>query len=63
MELVIANYEHARSWCRDFFCNDYFEFCFSYTSLKDRFRDRSVSLGIAARKDEILESLLRSCRD
>ena len=39
MELVIANYEYTRSWCRDYFCNDYFEFCFSYTSLKDRFRE------------------------
>ena len=39
MKVVLAKYERARSWCRDYLCNDYFEFCFSYTSLKERFRE------------------------
>lgn len=39
MKLVIARYERARSWCKDYFGSDYFEFSFSYTSLNDRFRE------------------------
>ena len=39
VKLVLAKYERLRSWCKDNFCNDYFEFCFSYTPVREYFRE------------------------
>ena len=39
MDLVIAAFEDAQAWCRDYFHSDSFSFCFSYTAPESHFRE------------------------
>lgn len=39
MQLILANFEDARARCEDRFRDGYFEFCFSFSSERERFRE------------------------